>query len=148
MDLLLELAVEVSRLDVHLMYGEVLLDGDGKDGAEGRELDNRGESLIVIKAFDLSKALGDDACFVLLYLAVWSTFDAKNPLTAYNFAPFRLRDYVVNPHLLEVSDFVFAGCIPLGGITAHHGLLVRLQVVGLIREDDIGLLRGTRLVVG
>ena len=33
-DFLLELAIEVSHLDIHLIDGEVLLDGDGKDGAE------------------------------------------------------------------------------------------------------------------
>jgi len=147
-DLLLELAIEVSHLDIHLMYDEVLLDGDGEDGAEGQELDNWGESLIVIEAFDLSKALGNNACFVLLYLAIWSTFDAKNPLTAYNFVPFRPWDYVVNPHLLEVLDFVFTGCIPLSGITAHHGLLVCSRVIGLVCENDVGLLHRTRSVVG
>jgi len=146
-DLLLELAVEISCLDVHLMDGEILLDSNGEDGAEGGELDNRDECLIVVEAFDLSKALGNDTCLVLLYLAVWSTFDTENPLTSDNLASFWSRDYIVNPHLLEVVDFVFAGRIPLSGIAACHGLLVCSQVVGLVCEDDVGLLCGARSVV-
>ena len=68
--------------------------------------------------------MGNDACFVLLNLAVWSTLDMKNPLTSNYLASFQPQDYIVNPHLLEVADLVFAGHIPLGGITACHGLVV------------------------
>jgi len=147
-DLLLELAVEVSHLDVHLMDSKVLLDSNGEDSVEGQELDDWGEHLIVIKAFDLSKALGDDVCLILLYLAIWSTFDMENPLTSDYFASFQPWDYIVNPHLLEVPDFIFAGRVPFGGIGARHGLLVGSRVVSLVREDNVGLFRGARSAVG
>jgi len=130
------------------MDSKVLLDGDGEDSAEGQELDDWGERLIIIEAFDLSKALGDDACLVLLYLAVWSMFDTEDPLTSNYFASFQPRDYIVNPYLLEVPDFVFAGRILLGGIAAHHGLLIGSRVVSLIYEDDVGLFRRVRSAVG
>jgi len=46
------------------------------------------------------------ALYFDLYTAIWSTFTTKYPLTTDNLSAFRARDYIVNPHLLEVPDFV------------------------------------------
>ena len=64
-------AVEVDRLDIHLVQLEVTLGGDSKDRPGGSKFCDRYESLVINNAFKLwelalRKALGNDACFIFL----------------------------------------------------------------------------------
>ena len=139
-DFLLELPIEVGSLDVHLVDGEVLLNDNGEDGAECGEFDNWGKCLVIVEAFNLSKALSHNVSLVLLYTAVWTTLVMKNPLTTNDLAVLQARDCIINSHHLEVLDFILTGGIPIGSIAVHHGLLVSSQVMHLISKNDFGLL--------
>jgi len=134
----LKVSIEISGLDVHLMYFKVVFGGESKDGVEGREFGNRGEGLVEIDAFNLGETLCNDVCFVLLYTAVGSVFDVENPFATYDLVTFWPRDDVINVQALPSLHLLFTGGEPLSSIRASHGNVVclRLRSIGI---GDIGM---------
>jgi hypothetical protein len=127
----LKVGIEIGGLDVHLMYFKVTVGGEGEDGVERREFGNWCKGLVKVDTFNLGETLCDDAGFMLLYTAVSTVFDMKDPLAAYDLVAFWSRDNVVNIQILPGSHFLFAGSEPLSSIRASHGLIVCLQLGGL-----------------
>jgi hypothetical protein len=139
----LKVGIEISGLDIHLMYFKVVFSSEGKNGVEGREFGNGGEGLIEVNAFDLSETLSNDVGLVLLYTAVGTMFDTKDPFAAYNFVAFQPRDNVVDVQVLPSMHFFFAGGKPLGGVWTSHSLVIHLQLRGLsIGDIGMALIRG------
>ena len=95
----------------------------------------------------MSETLSDDACLVLLYAAVGTMFDTKDPFAAYNFVAFQPGDDVVDVQVLPSTHFFLTGSKPLGGVQTSHSLIVHLWLRSL-SIGDIGmvLIRGDTIV--
>jgi hypothetical protein len=92
---LLEVGIEVSRLNIHLVEFQVVLGCECEDSSERGEFHHRGKGLVEINAFNLRKALGDDSSFVFLNRTIRSPLDAEDPFTPNYLAAFRLGDDVI-----------------------------------------------------
>ena len=106
-DLLLELAVEVGRGDVHRLEFEVLKRREGEDGSNRRPLGCRGKGFVVLEAWTLGEALGDEAALVSLDGAVRIALDLEYPAGANGFASFgELGEFPSAVHLVGLHLLV------------------------------------------
>jgi hypothetical protein len=75
-------AMKEGVLDVELVDRPVPGEGKGEDGADGGELDDRTEGLIVVHAGSLGEALKNPAGLVAVKGAIRSQLVAKEPLAS------------------------------------------------------------------
>jgi len=130
----LEVSIEISGFDIHLVDFKVVLGCKCEYSMEGGEFGNWGKSLVEVNALNLSEALCNDPSFILLNAFIWATLDMENPFASNNLPSFWLRNDVIDFQVLPSVHLIFASCEPLGSIRTGHGFVVCLR----FRDLSIG----------
>ena len=79
-DVLINLTIEVHRVDIHLMNSPPCVSCNCQDYSYEDHLGNEGEGFTIVKTFALHKALGNKAGFVFVNSPVAVVFNFKHPL--------------------------------------------------------------------
>jgi hypothetical protein len=95
-DFFLEMSIEVSSFDIHLVDLKVVLGCECKDSMKGGKFGDRGKRLVEVNALDLGETLGDNLSFIFLNTSVRATLDMEHPFASNDLLSFWLRDNVIN----------------------------------------------------
>jgi hypothetical protein len=117
-DLLTQLTIEKSVLNIKLRHRPVANRGHGKKSAHGGHMSHRCKSLIVITTLLLLKATSHKTCFVALKRSIRASLNLVDPLACDGMNTGRRRDKIPSASAFKRSNLLGHGELQLGQNTS------------------------------